>query len=547
MRNLSLSLKIGLGFGLVTLLGVIVAGYAFWGLKTLQKVSRATELSQEFLLREIDHLKWASQLEDQVRLRKPIQVQRDPTKCAFGKWYYGNSRQMIQSYFPQLASDLQSIEIPHKNLHATSDQIHQLMDSKNYQAAEELLFTEVRSQLQAVQKILLSVRTEMSKEIKKYGESSDQIADEFVLMMNVLLTLLVVMSSVLGYLIVTSISKPIQKVISTLNQTTDMVLSYSKDLQSGSVKLLSSSQSQSVSSEETAASITEIEALAEKNAEHSGNVSNATQLAMDTVQNGYQRLEELMEHTAASTESGEHLLVEVQNNANELSQIVNMISEINSKVQSINEIVFQTKLLSFNASVEAARAGASGAGFSVVAEEVRKLAEMSGSVASEITQLVESSQNQVRQIISNTTDKFNGLINENHERLQVSAQEMQNLQSIFSEIKEQVGSAAHLVAEISRANHEQGIGVSEISKAVRLMDSAIQEGTMAIQVTTKTADDLSLQSQELQRAIQDLSSVIGGVLTKDSQGDSNGGGSSNGHSPLTPREISEVGSHKTAA
>jgi methyl-accepting chemotaxis protein len=518
MKSISLSLKIGIGFGILTFFGLLVAGYAFWGLKTLQKVTRATELSQEFLMREIDHLNWASALQDQVRLKGSIEVQRDPTQCAFGKWYYSDSRSLIQGYFPQLAENLKSIEFPHQKLHKTADRIHELMESKQHEEAEKILYTEIRQELKAVQKNLLSVRNQMTEEIKKYGQSSEQIANQFVMIVTLLLVLSILFSLVVGYFIAKSISSSIQGVIFELSGASKHVISFSRDLKSGSVKLLNSSQSQAVSSQETAASITEIEAIAEKNAEHSGSVAGATKMAMETVETGYQKLEELIEHTAASTESGEHLLAEVQNNATELSQIVHMISEINSKVKSINEIVFQTKLLSFNASVEAARAGASGAGFSVVAEEVRKLAEMSGSVASEITQLVESSQNQVRQIISKTTEKFNSLINDNHERLQVSAQEMNQMQTLFHQIKSQVSEAADLVTEISKANQEQDVGISEISKAVRLMDSAIQEGASAIQVTTRTAEDLARESEALRIAIIHLNKIICGSSSRDSDG-----------------------------
>jgi len=204
------------------------------------------------------------------------------------------------------------------------------------------------------------------------------------------------------------------------------------------------------------------------------------------------------------------MLEQLHENTEELSKIVTMISEINLRVKSINEIVFQTKLLSFNASVEAARAGASGSGFAVVAEEVRKLAEMSGSVASEITQLVESSQAQVRQIISTTSEKFSELIQENHERLQASAQEMMNIETIFEKIKSEVESAAQLISEISKANHEQGIGVSEIAKAVRLMDDAIQEGASIIQMTAQTAQSLFDQSENLKFTISELTSVVEG-------------------------------------
>jgi len=281
MRKLSVFIKIGMGFGIITMLGVGVAGFAFWGFKTLQRVTRASELTQEFLLREIDHLKWAAQLEEQVRNNKPIEVQRDPTKCAFGKWYYGESRLLIQSHFPDLVSDLRNLEAPHKRLHETSNVIYKLIQDNKYSEAQSLLSTTVKSELQEVQKNLLNVRNKMTSEIKKYGESSDQIATRFVIIMSGLLLTLIGLSLVIGYFIAKSISEPVQKVIVALQNSARQFISHSEALEQGSVKLLSSSQSQSVSSQETAASVTEIEALAQKNAENSDRVARAAQHAMD--------------------------------------------------------------------------------------------------------------------------------------------------------------------------------------------------------------------------------------------------------------------------
>ncbi|MHA0111674.1 methyl-accepting chemotaxis protein, partial [Klebsiella pneumoniae] len=75
----------------------------------------------------------------------------------------------------------------------------------------------------------------------------------------------------------------------------------------------------------------------------------------------------------------------------QLQSISNIIGEISAKTNIINDIVFKTQLLSFNASIEAARAGQHGRGFAVVAEEVGNLAQMSGNAAKEIRALLEDS------------------------------------------------------------------------------------------------------------------------------------------------------------
>src|SRR5690606_36951178 len=82
---------------------------------------------------------------------------------------------------------------------------------------------------------------------------------------------------------------------------------------------------------------------------------------------------------------------EILHSNEKIEQLVKVIGNIGEKTKVMDEIVFQTKLLSFNASVEAERAGEHGRGFAVVAQEVGNLAQMSGKSAQEIAEIVKSS------------------------------------------------------------------------------------------------------------------------------------------------------------
>ena len=88
-----------------------------------------------------------------------------------------------------------------------------------------------------------------------------------------------------------------------------------------------------------------------------------------------------------------------------LTNMAHIINEISKKTVVINDIVFKTQLLSFNASIEAARAGVHGKGFAVVAEEVGKLAQLSGEASNEIDSLLIKSNKDVSSILEDNQNK----------------------------------------------------------------------------------------------------------------------------------------------
>lgn len=160
--------------------------------------------------------------------------------------------------------------------------------------------------------------------------------------------------------------------------------------ESGSV-LSSSSTEQAAALQETVSAIEQINSMVSKNSENAAKSKKTAGDSLAIAQQGKRIVDEFLTEVTEVQGSIGRLAESVEDGNRELLTIVQMISEIEHKTRVINDIVFQTKLLSFNASVEAARAGDSGKGFAVVAEEVGNLAEMSGRSAKEISELLSSS------------------------------------------------------------------------------------------------------------------------------------------------------------
>ncbi len=125
-QNIRLSGKFAIGFGLVLLLLSLVAGWSILGVGNIvgdaEEVIAGNALRAEMIQREVDHLEWANQVNalitnDQIT---KLEVQTDPHKCGFGKWYYGEGRQHAEALVPELKPILAQIEKPHRHLHESA-------------------------------------------------------------------------------------------------------------------------------------------------------------------------------------------------------------------------------------------------------------------------------------------------------------------------------------------------------------------------------------------------------------------------------------------
>lgn len=149
--------------------------------------------------------------------------------------------------------------------------------------------------------------------------------------------------------------------------------------------------------------------------------------------------------------------------------------EMNEIISTIDGLAFQTNLLALNAGVEAARAGASGAGFAVVATEVRHLAQRSAEAANSIRQLVATSSSQITEGVSLVENSGDAL------------------RQIVTEVTE----VSDLMDEIAAAAGRQATGLAEISDMVTAMDTATQQNAAMVEESTASSRNLNDETERL--------------------------------------------------
>lgn len=241
-----------------------------------------------------------------------------------------------------------------------------------------------------------------------------------------------------------SMAQNLKNTVVTIKKNALDLVHSSKDLRDSSQQLSRGSADQAASAEEVSTSIEEMVANIDQNTD------NAIQTEKITVE------------TANEV-----------NVANELStEAVKAMEDISERITIISDIAFQTNILALNAAVEAARAGEHGRGFSVVAAEVRKLAEKSKVAADDIVNLVSKG-------------------------LKVSKQAGEKSKMLVPDIEK----TTQLIKEITAASMEQKTGADQINQAMQQLNMITQENASSSDLLTQSSEQLSELAANLQKAV----------------------------------------------
>lgn len=299
-------------------------------------------------------------------------------------------------------------------------------------------------------------------------------------------------------------------VANQLQSTSNSVATAAEQIANSSKKLSDATTEQAASLEQTSAAVEQTSSMVVRNSESAKSAAISSAKSQDEAEKGKKVVQKMIYSMDQINGSNKNIMNQINESNNQIGEIVKVIQEIGNKTKVINDIVFQTKLLSFNASVEAARAGEQGKGFSVVAEEVGNLAQMSGNAAKEITALLDGSIQKVEFIVNDTKAKVSTLIFDGEKKVEEGTAVAHECGEMLNEIVTNVSSVSQMAGEISNASEEQAQGVREITKSVNQLDQVTQQNASTSEEAAKSAQELSDQAEALNKGIRDLLYVIQG-------------------------------------
>lgn len=547
--------KISISFIIIFLVSAVLA-YSFFisneKLATNQEIiEEHYELSKFLLNKEIDHIIWMENITRMFATGEIPEV-NSHTECSFGKWYY--------SFKPtDSTKDVhKAIEEPHKKIHDLGKEVISLYRSGKINEAKVLFGTDFTESVNKVRSLIGEFEGIIDKDIKNIEAKSHKDIENIKTLVIILSSITVIILVLIVLFFNKWLVKPIRTMsdkalaiskgdlnvkiqysskdelgilaksfstmIENLKNLISKIKENSDDMENYSNSIRISSKETSKSAEEIAINIQDMASGSTRLTEDADNLKNvSTQLndisgdvkesfniasqkslsSYNAALNGNQYLHSTIDELDKITETVEFATKSIQNLGKRSQQI-------GSIVEVIHGIASQTNLLALNAAIEAARAGEYGQGFSVVAQEIRKLAEESSISAKKITSLIEDivsetqvsvhsmefNEEEIKKQVENIRgagDELDKIVKHTED----TANELEGVEKITNSLIDTSNELEQMVYTLSSISEENAAATEEIA-------AATEEQTATMEELAATSDMLKDISENLINSINEF-------------------------------------------
>ncbi len=361
-----------------------------------------------------------------------------------------------------LKEKIETIQMRLKEYTRKSEDIHQKtiagVTSPEMVQHVSLLAEQKKIMIGELRKISLGVRQNISENVAAVIHDVQRKNRWNIVMF---LAIIIAAVIVIHLFIQKRIVRTLFQITEKLYESSEKVARISAEISSGSRELAEGASHQAGSIAEASAAL---DAISQKTRQNAGNTGTARDVTHKTHAH-IQKLNLYMEKNAAA-----------------MSEIRSSGEQIGNIIQTINDIAFQTRLLALNANIEAARAGESGAGFAVVANEVKNLAVRSGEAAESIHEL-----------IVKTIEEINS-----------GSMLLDETSHMFSETAAQNKQTGELIGKIADASEEQVTDIDNIRNTMSVIADIVQQNRANAEVFASVFVKLNGQSERMSYFIRKL-------------------------------------------
>ncbi|OEZ50235.1 methyl-accepting chemotaxis protein II [Janthinobacterium sp. MP5059B] len=506
LRNVSIGVRLGLGFAVILLFSMLITGISVW---RLHDVASATRIMMEQPLAKERYISdWYGRIDSAVR--RTIAIARSSDTSLSG--YFAEESKVSSSSSAELQKKIEALIdkpeekamfaglLEQRKVYISSrDQVYKLKGEAQVDAANDVFEKTFVPAAAKYQKMVQDLLEHQRASIDTTAREIDAVANTSRNLMLVLAALALAFGVVCAWVLTMGIVRPLRtavdiarkvadgdltaqidasakdetgqlllalkdmntsllNIVGEVRSGTDSIATSSTQIAAGNQDLSSRTEEQAGSLEETASSMEELTSTVKQNAD---NARQANQLAASAAQ--------------VAVKGGE-VVAQVVGTMESINASSNKIVDI---ISVIDGIAFQTNILALNAAVEAARAGEQGRGFAVVASEVRNLAQRSASAAKEIKTLIGASVEQVN----------------------AGSMLVAQAGSTMNDIVDSVQRVSDIITEITAASSEQSVGIDEINRAIGQMDAVTQQNAALVEESAAAAESMQHQAHNLAQVV----------------------------------------------
>lgn len=314
------------------------------------------------------------------------------------------------------------------------------------------------------------------------------------------------------------IAAAMNRVQASLRELVGEIRGFTSRVTESSLSLSVTAQQMTASSNEVAGTVDLISKGAETQAEMVEEANQSFQemaLAINQVALSAQKVAEAAESTVGIAQHGTELaegstgtirqvLAEVAGSGEQMVSFISRVQQIGQIVEVINGVAHKTNLLALNATIEAARAGEYGRGFTIVAEEIRKLADSTTDSSGEISRLVEGIQEEGGQLQERTAQII--------QEMEAGHAAVDRTNRVFDEITRTAEDTRGKAQDISALTQHQIEGAEQISRAIEEIDKVVSDNAAATEQVSAATQQQCASMEEMALSAKEMSVLAGELL-----------------------------------